>query len=741
MKATYKINGMHCASCALLIEKNLNKLPGVKNAVVNYASQKATVEGDGYFSASDVIKSVKDSGYEAEPVGEGVLHSGHDHQAMVKVAEINKERNYFLLSLFLSLPVAILSMVLLDKNFWSLVVQSILAGVVEFVLGARFFRGTWYGLKNKMANMNTLVVVGTLAAYLYSFFSTYIFRSGEVFYETSALLITFILLGKWLEAKTKGKTGEAIKKLMGLQAKTARVLRDGKEVNALIEQVMVGDVVIVRPGEKIPVDGQVVEGYSSVDESMISGESMPIEKKLGDQVIGATINKTGSFKFKTTKIGKDMMLAQIIKVVEEAQGSKAPIQKFADKVSSIFVPSVMLIALSTFLVWFFILSNSFVASLMSAVAVLVIACPCALGLATPTAIMVGTGKGAIQGILIKGGEALEVAGKVDMIVFDKTGTLTEGKPEVVSINIESKKYKIESLLQIAASAENKSEHPLAEAIVRKAKEKGVRLLKVEKFEAIPGQGVKAEIMKLGNLEILLGNKRMMLSNNITIEQYNNITIEQLESEGKTVLLVAIDNKLTGLIAVADVVKETSKLAVEKLKNMGMEVVMLTGDNQKVAGFIAEQVGIEKIIANVLPEDKLKTIKQLQTGIGNWKLKIENSTDQKWSVAMVGDGINDAPALAQADLGIVMGSGTDVAMETGGIILVKNDLCDVAKAISLSRATMNKIKQNMFWALIYNAIGIPIAALGLLRAEYAGLAMAMSSVSVVLNSLLLKYKKW
>jgi len=319
--------------------------------------------------------------------------------------------------------------------------------------------------------------------------------------------------------------------------------------------------------------------------------------------------------------------------------------------------------------------------------------------------------------------------------------LTEGKPEVVSINIESKKYKIESLLQIAASAENKSEHPLAEAIVRKAKEKGVRLLKVEKFEAIPGQGVKAEIMKLGNLEILLGNKRMMLSNNITIEQYNNITIEQLESEGKTVLLVAIDNKLTGLIAVADVVKETSKLAVEKLKNMGMEVVMLTGDNQKVAGFIAEQVGIEKIIANVLPEDKLKTIKQLQTGIGNWKLKIENSTDQKWSVAMVGDGINDAPALAQADLGIVMGSGTDVAMETGGIILVKNDLCDVAKAISLSRATMNKIKQNMFWALIYNAIGIPIAALGLLRAEYAGLAMAMSSVSVVLNSLLLKYKKW
>ncbi|KKQ27579.1 MAG: Copper-translocating P-type ATPase [Candidatus Magasanikbacteria bacterium GW2011_GWC2_37_14] len=721
-KQQYNIHGMHCASCALVIEGALKKIPGIKSANVNYANEKAIVEGE--IDANEVVEIIKNTGYRAEVVGSEMPHTEHDHQKMLQTSEIKKERNYFLFSLVLSLPIFVLSMILANKTLISLIVQSILAGVIQFFIGYRFYRGTWYGIKNKTANMDTLVAVGTSGAYFYSLFTTY-FVGGEAFYETSSLLITFVILGKWLEAKTKGKTGEAIKKLMGLQAKTARVLRQAQdkfiEVDIQIEQVVVGDTVIVRPGEKIPVDGEIVEGYSSIDESMITGESIPVEKKVGDFVIGATINKTGSFKFKTTKIGKDTMLAQIIKIVEEAQGSKAPIQKFADRVSSIFVPVVMLISIITFLIWFFVVGASFVISLMAGIAVLVIACPCALGLATPTAIMVGTGKGAENGILIKNAEALEIAGKINVVVFDKTGTLTEGKPEVVNI-VESKKYTSKNILQKIASVENKSEHPLAEAIVKKAKELNLEFLSVENFSAEVGRGVKA---KVAGQEILIGNGALLKENNISYEELREEMIVE-EEKGRTVLMVVVAGTMVGFVSVADKLKASSREAIKMLEKLGLEPVMATGDNNKTAEAIANEVGIKNWRGRVQPQDKLEIIKEYQAKGGK--------------VVMVGDGINDAPALAQADLGIAMGTGTDVAMETGGIILVKNDLCDVAKAIKLSRLAMNKIKQNMFWALFYNSIGIPIAAFGLLKAEYAGLAMAMSSVSVVLNSLLLKRKK-
>src|SRR3989339_1599461 len=700
----FKISGMHCASCALVIENALKKVDGVKSVNVNYGTEKATIEGS--VKPDDILKVIKDAGYRAEVINHEMTHGEHDHHQMAQDAEIKKERNYFFLSLTLSLPILILSMVLKNMSMESRSAQAILAGVVQFFVGWRFYRGAWYGLKNKAANMDTLVAVGTSAAYFYSLATAFVI-SADVFYETSSLLITFVILGKWLEAKTKGKTGEAIKKLMGLQAKTARVLRGQIEVDVPIVEVGVGDIIIVRPGEKVPVDGKIIEGYSSIDESTISGESIPVEKKVGDAVIGATINKTGSFKFKAEKVGQDTVLAQIIKFVENAQGSKAPIQKFADKVSSYFVPSVIGIAIITFMIWFFVLSAPFVSALMAFTAVLVIACPCALGLATPTAIMVGTGMGAGRGILIKGGEALEMAGKVKVVVFDKTGTLTKGEPVVTDIKGHGT-LGMEQVLQMAASVENKSEHPLAEAIVSRAKEDGIDLLNVSNFEAIVGNGVGG---------IVSGKK-------VFVGKYSqtNIEIENLELQGKTVMQVVIDNVVVGLIAVADTVKETSSQAVAELKKMGMKTIMITGDNERSAQAIAAQVDIDSVFAGVLPEEKAEKIKSLS------------------GVLFVGDGINDAPALAQADLGIAMGHGTDIAIETGGIVLVKNDLLDVARAIKLSRATMNKIKQNMFWALFSNSVGIPIAALGLLRAEFAGLAIALSSVSVVLNSLLLKRKR-
>jgi len=720
IKNAFQISGMHCASCALIIENSLQKATGVKNASVNYATQKAMVEYDANDTNDQkIIEAIKQTGYQAGLINKNEQVDFDAHE-QVKNNEIKKERNYFFLSLILSLPVLILSMLLRDMSFLSRVIQFILGGIVQFYIGFRFYRGTYYALKNKAANMDTLIAIGTSAAYLYSLATTF-FIEGEVFYETSALLITFVVLGKWLEAKAKGKASEAIKKLMGLQAKTARIIKNGKEIDIPIKDVVAGDIILVRPGEKIPVDGKVIDGYSSVDESMISGESLPVEKGINNFVIGATLNKTGSFKFQATKVGKDTVLAQIIKVVEDAQSSKAPIQKFADTVSAYFVPTVVAISLITFISWYFLALSPFVVALMAFTAVLVIACPCALGLATPTAIMVGTGKGAENGILIKGGEPLEIANKIKTIVFDKTGTLTKGKPETTDVVsfINNK----EEVLKLAASLEKNSEHSLAEAIINRAKEKNLNLTDPAHFEAISGHGVIGEV---SGKNILVGTEKLMVKYNIKLEPKIQDQKIKLESQGKTVMIVAQENNIIGLIAVADTLKETTPAAMAILQKMGIKTIMITGDNQRTAEAIAKQAGIDEVLAEVLPEEKASEIKKLQA-LGE-------------KVAMVGDGINDAPALAQADLGIAMGSGTDIAIETGGIILVKNDLEDVVSAIKLSKATMNKIKQNMFWALFYNSIGIPIAALGLLRAEFAGLAMALSSVSVVTNSLLLKRKK-
>ena len=724
-KREFHIKGMHCASCALTIENNLEKLSDIKKADVNFATEKLYVEYDrDNYNDEKIIKSVKGAGYEASVVDDE-NNSDFDHKLEEKNSETAKERNLFVISFILSLPVFVLAMILKDMSFESKVIQAVLAGIVQFYIGFRFYRGFYYAAKNKSANMDTLIAIGTSAAFFYSLATTFLIE-GEVFFETSSFLITFVVFGKWLEAKAKGRTGEAIKKLLGLQAKSARVIRNGKEIDIAISEVVVGDIVIVRPGEKIPVDGKIIEGHSSIDESMVTGESIPAEKKVGDLVIGATINKTGSFQLQAEKVGKDTMLSQIIKFVQDAQGSKAPIQKFADMISGYFVPTVVAIAMITFITWYFLLSVPFVTALLAFTAVLVIACPCALGLATPTAIMVGTGKGAENGILIKGGEPLEIAGRIQAIVFDKTGTITKGKPEVIDIiNYE---YSKEELLQIISSVEDKSEHPLAESIVRKAKKDKIKFLTVNDFQAIAGHGVRAVVsLKSGQIDFFIGTEKLMDDYKINITDEIKKEKEKMEIEGKTVMIVARKDRIVGLIAVADVIKESSKEAIEKLQQMGIKTMMITGDNHRTAEAVGKQAGIENILAEVLPENKAGEIKKLQEG----NLK----------VAMVGDGINDAPALAQADLGIAMGAGTDIAIETGGIVLVKNDLRDVTRAITLSKMTMNKIKQNMFWALFYNSIGIPIAAFGLLRAEYAGLAMALSSVSVVLNSLLLKNKKF
>jgi Cu+-exporting ATPase len=592
---------------------------------------------------------------------------------------------------------------------------------VQFYAGWQFIKGAFAAARNKTTNMDTLVAVGTLSAYLYSVATTF-FVLGDSYFEVAALLITFILLGKLLEARAKGKTNEAIKKLMGLRAKTARVIRKGKEIQLPIEEVKVGDIILVKPGEKIPVDGVVTKGSSSVDESMISGEPIPVEKNIGDEVVGSTINKHGSFEFKTTQVGEGTFLAQIIKLIEEAQGSKAPIQRIADKISSIFVPTVIVISLITFITWFFFFHATFIFSLLMAVAVLVIACPCALGLATPTAIMVGTGRGAENGILIKSGEALETAYKLDTVVFDKTGTLTYGKPVVTDVS-DGK-----DVLSIAASLENLSEHPLAEAIVARAKTEKLKLNETKGFKAIPGFGIEGEV---NSKKYFFGNRRLMEREGIPASNFET-ELTAFENEGKTAMILAEKGKIVGIVAVADTLKENSKEAVETLKSMGIETVMITGDNKRTAEAIAQKTGITKVLADVLPEDKAHEVKKLQK-----EGKI---------VAMVGDGINDSVALTQADIGIALGSGTDIAMESGDIVLIKDDLRDVINAIKLSRATMSKIRQNLFWALFYNVIGIPIAAgifasAGLvLRPEFAGLAMALSSVSVVSNSLLLRIKR-
>ncbi|MGQ9639981.1 MAG: heavy metal translocating P-type ATPase [Candidatus Bathyarchaeia archaeon] len=603
----------------------------------------------------------------------------------------------------------------------------LLATPVQFIAGSRYYRGAWDAIQSRSANMDILIVVGTSAAWLYSTIVTFapsVFPTGEVYYDTSAVIIALILLGRLFEDLAKGKASEAIRRLMDLQPRVARVMRGGLEVEVPVEQVEVGDVVIVKPGERIPVDGEIIEGYSSVDEKMITGESLPVEKQAGDKVVGGTINKSGILKFKATKVGADTVLSQIVRLVEEAQVARAPIQRLADLVSSYFVPIVIIIAMTSSIVWS-LLGEGFTFALGVFIAVLIIACPCALGIATPTAIMVGTGKGAEKGILIKGGEYLEKAHKLDTIIFDKTGTLTVGEPSVTDI-VAIPPHSQDLVLKLAASAELGSEHPLGEAIVNKAQEMGLDLTEPQSFEALPGKGVTATF---NGRKVLLGNRLLMDDNGISTVEIDE-TLKRLENEGKTVMLITVDRNLIGAIAVADTLKENSKVAVEQLKKMGLKVAMLTGDNERTAKAIAKQIGIEKIIAEVLPANKAEIIRKLQ--------------NEGRIVAMVGDGINDAPALAQADVGIAIGSGTDVALETGGIILVRDDLRDVVASIQLSKITVRKIKQNLFWAFFYNTLFIPVAA-GLLYPTFkillnpmlAAAAMAFSSVTVVANSLLLR----
>ncbi len=625
-----------------------------------------------------------------------------------------KTRTLFLMSLVLSLPLAVSMFgVELPGDRYTM---AALATAVEFICGWRFLIGAWHAFKNRSANMDTLVAVGTLTAYLYSVYA--LGTGGEMYFEISALLITFILLGSWLEDLTKGRASKAIEKLLDLQAKDATVIRNGQPIKVPIDQITVGEIIMVKPGEKIALDGEVVEGSSSVNESMVTGESLPIEKKPGDKVIGATINQTGTFNFKATKVGKDTLLSQIVELVSRAQASRAPIQKFADTISGYFVPTVLILAIVTFDIWYFFLGASVTASLLYAVAVVVIACPCALGLATPTALMVGTGRGAKMGILIKSGEVLESARDIKYVMFDKTGTLTEGKPVVTDLVGDDQSL----LLQAAATLEAASEHPLAAAILSKATTDKIELQTVTKFEAITGQGIVAH---MNGSEALIGNRSLLAAKHIELTK--EAEMSELESQGKTVMAVALAGKFLGLIAVQDQPKANAKSVIAQLKAMGLEPAMITGDNEQTARAIAKQLGIKKVVAEVMPGEKASEVTDFRT---------------RGKVAFVGDGVNDAPALAGADLGIAMGSGTDIAIEAGGIVLVKNDLEDVVHALKLSRKTFARIKLNLFWAIIYNVAGIPLAAGALssfgftLNPAIAGLAMALSSVSVVTSSLLL-----
>ena len=716
VKRTLLVEGMTCAACSARIEKVLNRLDGVTKATVNLSTNKAVVEfPSGIIEDETLVKAIEKAGYKAEIEVERDL----DREKELREKEIKSLKTLFIISAILSVPLfsamffhmAGLHTIL--SNGWF---QLALATPVQFIIGYRFYRGAYNSLRGGGANMDVLVSMGTSAAYFYSVYNL-IKGVHEYYFEASAVVITLVLLGKTFEAIAKGKTSEAIKKLMGLQPKTAKVIRDGKEVDIPIEKVEIGDIIVVRPGERIPVDGIIVEGNSAVDESMITGESIPVDKSKGDEVIGATINKYGTFKFEATKVGKDTVLSQIIKLVEDAQGSKAPVQRLADKISGIFVPVVVAIAVVTLLA-FTLIKGDFNTGLINAVAVLVIACPCALGLATPTAIMVGTGKGAEKGILIKSGEHLERAHKIDTIIFDKTGTITKGEPEVTDI-LSFEGIDGEEVLRVAASVEKVSEHPLGQAIVKKGEEESLELKEPEEFVSIPGKGIQAT---LEGKRVLIGNRKLMQDNGISIEAGEDDLL-RLEEEGKTAMLIAIDGNLRGIIAVADKIKETSKDAIEKLKSMGLEVYMITGDNERTARAIAKEVGITNVLAEVLPENKAEVVE---------KIKSEGK-----KVGMVGDGINDAPALAAADVGFAIGTGTDVAIEAADITLMRGDLQGVVTAIRLSHRTMRTIKQNLFWAFFYNSIGIPFAALGLLNPMIAGAAMAFSSVSVVTNSLRLR----
>ena len=721
-KLELAIDGMHCASCAVLITKSLEKVPGVKNANVNYGTQKARIEYDEkQASENDLIDAVKKRGYTANK------DVSTQREQEIRAKEIGELKKLLIIGTVLAFPALIIGMFLMEFPYREWVLFA-LATPVQFYVGRHFYMGAFTALQNKTASMDTLITLGTSAAYFYSVATLFGFGE-EQYFEVGAVLITLVILGKYLEALAKRKTSEAIRKLMDLSPKMARVIRGKKEMEIPVSEVEMGDLIVVRPGERIPVDGIITEGQTSLDESMITGESIPAEKKKGDTVIGGTVNLNGSITFKATGIGKNTVLARIVQLVEDAQGSKADIQRFADQISSVFVPVVIVLALITFIGWVTIGQATLAFALVTSVSVLVIACPCALGLATPTAIMVGTGVGAEKGILIKGAEALETMHAIDTIVFDKTGTITEGKPAVTDTWIAPKSNEKE-IWALLRGLEEKSERPLAQAIVQFVQAKKISPAKVESFKALFGKGV---VGKHARSEYRLGNIRWMEEQKISLREHEE-TIEKWENEGKTVVVLSSGKKVLSILAIADVLKGSARATIIELKKMNKEIWMITGDNERTAKAIASQAGIVHVFAHVLPEQKAEYVKKLQS---NGK-----------KVAFVGDGINDAPALAQADLGIAMGSGTDIAIEAGDIVLMKGNPFDVVNALHLGKATMGKIRQGMFWALVYNVLGIPIAAgilypfTGwLLSPIIAGGAMALSSVSVVTNALLLRGIKW
>ncbi|MGA7677532.1 MAG: heavy metal translocating P-type ATPase [Dehalococcoidia bacterium] len=740
-KSIFPVSGMTCASCVARVEEALSGVPGVISANVNLASEKATVEYAEGTDVADMRRAVGEAGY-----GLGSEAATLEDVTTAAQREIRALRNRVIFAGVLAAVIMVLSLV--PAFPWKPYLLWALATPVQFWTGWRFYKGMWGALRHRTADMNTLIAVGTSAAYLYSMvavlfpglFATAGIESG-LYFDTASVIIALILLGRFLEARARGQTSEAIKKLIGLKPKTATVIRDGKELEVSVDDVQVGDLILVRPGERIPVDGVVRQGYSSIDESMITGESIPVDKKVGDTVIGGTINKMGSFQFEATRVGKDTTLARIIRLVEEAQGSKAPIQRLADVIASYFVPAVIGIAILTFIIWFFLGPQpTLTYALLNFVAVLIIACPCALGLATPTAIIVGTGKGAENGVLIRSGEALERAHKINSVLLDKTGTLTRGEPMVTDI-IGSPSFAEAEVLRLAASVEHDSEHPLAQAIVKAASEKNLELSRASDFKAMPGHGVEA---KVDGKSLLMGNLALIRDRRISLDGLAK-EAERLWNEGKTVLFFSVDGKAAGMIALADTLKPDAEEAVEALHKLDIEVVMITGDNTRTAEAIAREAGIDRVLAEVLPENKAAEVKRLQ--------------DEGKVVAMVGDGINDAPALAQADVGIAIGTGTDVAMETGDVTLISGDLGGIVTAISLSKRTMSTIKQNLFWAFAYNVILIPVAAgvlylffgrtgipsglhfifgnYGFLNPMLAALAMAASSITVVSNSLRLR----
>lgn len=739
----YIIEGMSCASCAMTIENAVSKMPGVEKASVNLATEIMTVEANDSVTPEDIAKVVDGVGYSARPRGKSVEEELEEKNEK-KEAHLREMKRNLTISAIFAVPllfIAMADMVGIPMPAFLSPMQSPvsyaliqLALVLPIIwLGRRFFVDGFKALSKGHPNMDSLVALGTSAAFLYSLYGTYHVLEGHahfamnLYYESAGVILTLITLGKYFEAVSKGKTSMAIQTLVGLAPKMATVLRDGQEVEVPVEEVQVGDLIRVKPGEKVPVDGVVTEGNSTVDESMLTGESIPVSKAVGDEVIGASLNKTGSFILKATKIGKDTALSQIIQLVEQAQGSKAPIAKLADKVSGVFVPIVIALALVSGLAWYFLGQESWVFSLTITISVLVIACPCALGLATPTAIMVGTGKGAENGILLKSGEALEEANHVNMVVFDKTGTITNGTPVVTDV-VTADNTDADALIRLAASLEVASEHPLGEAIVAKAKEQGVTFDEVTNFEAIPGFGIKGHV---GETLVFLGNEKWMRENGLANVDMNE-KANRFAEQGKTPLYIGYNDAVQGLIVVADTVKESSARAIQTLHEMGIQVAMMTGDHERTAQAIAAEVGIDRVFSEVLPQDKANYVSKLQ--------------EEGYIVAMVGDGINDAPALAQAQVGIAIGTGTDVAIESADAVLMKSDLMDVPAMLKLSRATIRNIKENLFWAFAYNIIGIPFA-MGvlhlfggpLLNPMIAGAAMSFSSVSVVLNAL--RLKRW